>query len=143
MGTPWKRFAKEGSKKYSLDEIMTVFKRRFGENLSMAKARCEWVAHKFDPSTQNMHEVVDLLQKTAKEAFGAEAQQFIDKAIYAKMPDHVKKMLKRAYLEDTPINDIVIHLERETRLNGLGAPDEVTLVPLNKIEATTNGYQIR
>ena len=124
----------EVSKKDSLDEIMTIFKRRFGDYLSMAKARCEWDALKFDPSTQKLHEFLDTLQKTAKEAFGTEAQQFIDKAIYAKMPDHVKKMLNRAYLEDKPYNDIVLHLEREMRLNGLGTPDEVTLVPLNKIE---------
>ena len=124
----------EDSKKDSLDEIMTIFKRRFGDYLSMAKARCEWDALRFDPSTQKLHEFLDILQKTAKEAFGAEAQQFIDKAIYAKMPDHVKKILNRAYLEDKPYNDIVLHLEREMRLNGLGAPDEVTLVPLNKIE---------
>ena len=124
----------EDSKKDSLDDIMTIFKRRFGDYLSMAKARCEWDALKFDPSTQKLHEFLDVLQKTAKEAFGTEAQQFIDKAIYAKMPDHVKKILNRAYLEDKPYNDIVLHLEREMRLNGLGAPDEITLVPLNKIE---------
>ena len=124
----------EDSKKDSLGEIMTIFERRFGDSLSMAKARCEWDALKFDPSTQKLHEFLDVLQKTAKEAFGSEAQQFIDKAIYAKMPDHVKKILNRAYLEDKPYNDIVLHLERELRLNGLGAPDEVTLVPLNKIE---------
>ena len=100
----------------------------------MAKARCEWDALKFDPSTQKLHEILDVLLRTAKEAFGTEAQQFIDKAIYVKMPDHVKKILNRAYLEDKPCNDIVLHLEREMRLNGLGAPDEVTLVPLNKIE---------
>ena len=35
-----------------------------------------------------------------------------------------------------PYNDIVFHLEREMRLSGLGAPDEVTLVQLNKVEAT-------
>ena len=74
----------------------------------------------------------------AKEAFGSEAQQFIDKAIYAKMPDHVKKILNRAYLEDKPYNDIVLHLEREMRLNGLGAPDEVTLVPLKKNRTCPN-----
>ena len=124
----------EDTKKDSLDEIMTIFKRRFGDYLSMAKARCEWDSLKFDPSTQKLHEFLDVLQKTAKEAFGAEAQQFIDKAIYAKMPDHVKKILNRAYLEDKPYNDIVLHLEREMRLNGLGAPDEVNLVPLNTIE---------
>ena len=81
------------------------------------------------------HEFLDISQKTAKEAFGTETQQFIDKAIYVKMPDHVKKKLKRPYLEDKPYNDKVLHLEREMRLNGLGTPDEVTLVSPNKIEA--------
>ena len=124
----------EDSKKDSLDEIMTIFERRFGDYLSMAKARCDRDSLKFDPATQKLHEFLDLLQKTAKEAFGSEAQQFIDKAIYAKMPDHVKKILNRAYLEHKPYNDNVLHLESEMRLNGVGAPDEVTLVPLNKIE---------
>ena len=102
----------EDSKKDSLHEIMTMFERRFGDYLSMAKARCEWDSLKFDPSTQKLHEFLDVLQKTAKEAFGSEAQQFIDKAIYAKMPDHVKKILNRAYLEDKSYNDIVVQLER-------------------------------
>ena len=74
------------------------------------------------------------MQKTAKEVFGSEAQKLIDRAIYAKMPDHVKKILNRAYLEDKPYNDIVLHLEREMRLNGLGAPDETTLVPLISVD---------
>ena len=86
------------------------------------------------PRTKNSTNFWIYFKKTAKEAFGSEAQQFIDKAIYAKMPDHVKKILNRAYLEDKPYNDIVLHLEREMRLNGLGAPDEVNLVPLNKVE---------
>ena len=50
------------------------------------------------------------------------------------MPDHVKKILNRTYLGDKPVNDIVLHLEREMRLNGLGAPDETTLVPLNSVD---------
>ena len=75
------------------------------------------------------------MQKTAKEAFGSEAQKIIDKAKYAKMRDHVEKILNRAYLEDKPYNDIVVHLEREMRLNGLGAPDEKTIVPLNTVDA--------
>ena len=54
------------------------------------------------------HEFLDVLQKTAKEALGAEVQQFINKAIYAKMPDLVKKILNRAYLEDKPYNDVVM-----------------------------------
>ena len=88
---------------------------------------------KFDPSTQKLHKRTS---KKAKEAFGSEAQHFIDKAIYPKMPDHVKKILNRAkQLEDKPYNArIVLHLEREMRLNLPRAPDEVTLVPPNKTE---------
>ena len=52
------------------------------------------------------------------------------------MPDHVLKILNGAYWGDKHYNDIMLHLEREMRLNGLGAPDEVTILPLNKIEPT-------
>ena len=131
------------SKKDSLDEIMTVFKLRFGDYLSMAKARCEWDALKFDPSTQKLHEFLDVPQNIAKEALVSEAQQIIDKAIYAKMPDHVKKILNRAYLEDKPYNDIVLLLEKEMRLNGLGAPDEVFLVPSNKMKPAKTKPEIK
>ena len=56
----------EDTKKDSLDEIMTIFKRRFGDYLSMAKARCEWDALKFDPSNQKLYEFLDVLQKLPK-----------------------------------------------------------------------------
>ena len=98
----------------------------------MAKARCDYDALKFDPSSQKLPEFLDVLQKTAKEVFGTEAQQFINKAMYAKTPDHVKKILNRVHLEDKPYNDIVLLLEKELRLNSLGATDELTLLPLNK-----------
>ena len=87
------------------------------------------------PPTKNSMNSLTHCKKLAKEAFGSEAQKFIDKAIYAKMPDHVKKIPNRAYSEDKPYNDIVLHLEREMRLKGLGAPDETTLVPLNTVDA--------
>ena len=125
----------DDTKKDNLEEVITAFKRRFGNFQSSAKARCEWDALHFDPTKQKLHEFLDALQKPAKEAFGSEAQKFIDKAIYAKLPDHVKKILNRAYLEDKSYNDIVIHLEREIPLNGLGAPDGTTLVPLNTVDA--------
>ena len=124
----------DDAKKDNLEKVITAFKRRFGDFQSSAKARCEWDSLHFDPTKQKLHEYLDTLQKTAKEAFGSEAQKFIDKAIYAKMPDHVKKILNRAYLEDKPYNDFVLHLEREMRLNGLGTPDETTLVPLNTVD---------
>ena len=125
----------DDAKKDNLEEVITAFKRRFGDFQSSAKARCEWDSLHFDPTKQKLHEFLDTLQKTAKEAFGSEAQKFIDKAIYAKIPE--KEILNRAYLEDKLDNDIVLHLEREMRLNGLGTPDETTLVPLNTVDVVS------
>ena len=44
-------------------------------------------------------------------------------------------ILNRAYLKDKPYNGIVLHLERVMRLNGLGAPDGTTLIPLKADDA--------
>ena len=51
------------------------------------------------------------------------------------MPDHFKKILNRAHLEDKNFNDVVLHLERKVQLNGVSAPDEATLIPLNSVNA--------
>ena len=69
------------AKKDNLEDVITAFKRRFAVFQSSAKARCEWDTLHFDPTKQNLHELLDTLQKTAKETFGPEAQKFIDKAI--------------------------------------------------------------
>ena len=82
----------------NLGKLMTAFKRRFVGFQSSAKARCEWDALHFEPAKFKFHEFLDILQTTAENAFGSDAQKVIDKAIYAKMPDHVKKILNRAYL---------------------------------------------
>ena len=124
----------EDAKKDNLEEVITAFKRRFGDFQSSAKARCEWDSLQFDPTKQKLHDFLDVLQKTGKEAFGPEAQRFIDKSIYAKLPDHVKNVFNRAYLEHKPYNDIDLHLEREMRLNGVGAPEETSLILLNSVD---------
>ena len=79
------------AKNDNLEEVITAFKRRFVDFQPSAKARCEWDALHFNPTKQKLYEFLDILQKTAEEAFGFEAQRFIDKAIYAKKPEHVKK----------------------------------------------------
>ena len=94
------------------------------------------------PPNKNFINSSTYCKKTAKEAFGSVAQKFIDKAIYAKMPDHVKKILNRTYLEAKPYSDIVLHLEREMRLNGLSAPDETTLFPPNTVDAVVTDDKI-
>ena len=101
----------------------------------MTKTRCEWDVLHFDPTKQILHEFLDVLQKTAKEVLGSEAQKVIAKRSMQKCLIASKgSLIKRAYLKDKLFNDIVLHLERELQLNGLGAPDETTLIPLNSVD---------
>ena len=125
----------DDTKKDNLEEVITALIPRFGDFQSSPNARCEWDALHLDPTKHKLHEFLDILQKTAKEAYSSEAKKFIDKATYAKMPDHVKKILNRTYLGDKPYNDIVLHFEREMKSNGLGAPDETTPIPLNAVDS--------
>ena len=97
----------DDTKKDNLEEVITAFKRRFGDFQSSAKARCEWDALYFDPTKEKLHEFLDV-------------QKLINKVVYANIPDHVKKNLNRTYLQDKPYNDIELHLKRAMRLNGLG-----------------------
>ena len=93
---------------------------------SSAKARCEWDALHFDPTKHKLHEFLDVLQKQQKKRSDQRRKKSLIRAIYTKIPDHVKKILNRAYLEDKPYNDIVLHLEE---------PAETTLIPLNAVDA--------
>ena len=50
---------------------MTISKLRFGDALlSMAKTRCKSDVLTFDPTTQKLREILDILQKTASVALG-------------------------------------------------------------------------
>ena len=44
----------EDTKKDNLEEVLTAFKRRFGDFQSAAKARCEWDALHFEPISRNV-----------------------------------------------------------------------------------------
>ena len=46
----------EKTKKHNLEEVITAFKRRFGDFQSSAKARCEWDSLHVDPTKQKLHE---------------------------------------------------------------------------------------
>ena len=56
----------DDTKKDNLEEVITAFKRRFGDFQSSAKARCEWDALHFDPTKQKLHEFLDVPQKPRK-----------------------------------------------------------------------------
>ena len=80
---------------------------------------------------------MDELQKLAKVAFGVDAQASIEQLIYARMPQHLKKSINQAHLENGTYELIVTQLEREIELNRSKYPDKTqmkTVTHKQKIE---------
>ena len=96
----------------------------------MATAKHKFQRLVFNPANQNLIDFLDELQKLAKDAIGVAAQAIIEQFTYAKMPEHLKKSINQARLENGTYEQIVSHLERELELNGLEAPDEM---PINNV----------
>ena len=93
----------------------------------MATAKHKFQRLVFNPSNQKLIDFLDELQKLAKDAFGVAAQAIIEQFIYAKMSPHLKKSINQAHLENGTYEQIVSLLESELELNGLEAPDEMTI----------------
>ena len=111
----------------NLGEILTVFRQKYMKLQSMATAKHKFQRLIFNPANQMLNDFLDELHKLAKDAFGVAAQAIIEQFIYAKMPPDRKKSLNQAHLKNGTYEQIVSHLERELKLNGLEAPDEMPI----------------
>ena len=114
----------------NLGEILTVFRRRYVKPQSMATAKHKFQQLVLIPANQKLIDILDELQKLAKDEFGVAAQAIIEQFIYAKMPFHLKKSNNQAQWENGTYKLIVSHLGWELELNGLEAPDEM---PINTV----------
>ena len=91
----------------------------------------------FNPANQKLIDILDELQKLAKDAIVVAAQAIIDQFIYAKMPPYLKKSINQAHLENGTYEQIVTHLEKQLELNSLDYYDEIqmnTVTHKQKIE---------
>ena len=104
----------------------------------MATAKPKFQKLVFNPANQKLVDFLDELQKLAKDAFGIAAHAIIEQFIYAKMPPQLKKSKNRAHLENGTYQQIVTLLERELELNGLEAPDELSINTVSQQPTNTN-----
>ena len=108
-------------------EILTVFQRKYVKPQSMITAKHKFQRLVFNPANQKLIDFLDEIQKLAKDAFGVAAQAIIEQFIYAKLPLHLKKSNNQPHLQNGTFEQIVSHIERELKLNGLEAPDEMQI----------------
>ena len=122
----------------NLEEFLAVFRRKYVKPQSMATAKHNFQKLVFNPANQKLVDILDELQKLAKDVFGIAAHAIIEQFIYDKMPQHLKKSISQAHLENSKYEQIVIHLERDVELNGLEAPDELPINNVNQQPTNIN-----
>ena len=105
-------------------ESLTVSRRKYVKLQSMTTAKHKFQKLVFNPANPKLVDFLDELQKLAKDAFGIAALAIIEQFIYAKTPLHLKNSISQFHLENGTYEQIVTHLERELKLNGMKAPDE-------------------
>ena len=110
-----------------LGKILAVCRKKYVKPQSMSTAKHKFQKLVFNPANQKLVDFLDELEKLAKDAFGIAAHAIIEQFIYAKLPPHLKKSINQAHLENGTYEQIVTHLERESELNGLEAPDELQI----------------
>ena len=99
--------------KKTLKNDLILFRRKYVKLDSRATAKHKWQKLTFDTNTKSFSDLLEVLNKYAKRAFGDQAQQMIDGSLYVKMPSHLKKSIITAYLENSTYEQIVAHLEKE------------------------------
>ena len=127
-----------GPTRENLGEIIAVFRRKYVKPQSMAAAKHNIQKLVFNPANKKSVDFFEELQKLAQDAFGIAAHAIIEQFIYAKMPPHLKKSINQSHLENGTYEQIVTHLERELELNGLEAPDELSINNVSQQPTNTN-----
>ena len=135
------------SNKKTLDDVLIVFRRKYGKPESQATAKHKWHKLTFDPNTKSLPDILEELNECAERAFGENAQLMIDSLLYAKLPALLKRSLNLAYLENGIYDQIVAHLERELELSGLKNDGELTIhtmiaIPPNENQQNTEKTKI-
>ena len=126
------------SNKKTLDDVLTVLRRKYVKPESQATAKHKWHILTFDPNTKSLSDFLEQLNECARRAFGNNAQHPIDSLMYAKLPPHFKRSLNLAYLENGTYDQIVAHLERELELSGLENDGELTIPTMIAIPPNDN-----
>ena len=91
--------------------------------MATAKHKCQKLV--FHPANQKLVDFLDELEKLDKNAFKTAAHAITEQFIYEKLPQHLKKTINQAHLQNGPYKQLLTHLESDLKLNGLDSTNEL------------------
>ena len=98
-------------------------------------ARYKWDQARYDPTTETFSDFLKNLKKTAKQAFGDEADKIIKMFLFGKLPGEIQQELAMANKEENSPEEIKTHLMRNYQYQQYAAPP-TTIQPFNTVTSS-------
>ena len=119
----------------TLKDVLDLFRKEFAKEDLKEVARYKWDQARYDPTTETFSDFLKNLKKTAKQAFGDEADKIIKMYLFSKLPVEIQQELTMANKEESSPEDLKIHLMRKCQYQPYAAPP-TTIQPFNAVTST-------
>ena len=126
------------SNKKTIYDVLNVFRQKYVKQKPQATTEHKWHKLTFDPKTKSLSGILEELNECTERAFDDNAQQIFDNLLHAKIPALSIRSLSLAYLENSPYDQNVAHLEEELELIGLENSEEPSKPAMTAVHPNGN-----
>ena len=106
----------------TLKDVLDLFRKEFAKEYLKEVARYKWDQARYDPTTETFGDFLKSLKKTAKQAFGNEADNIIKMFLFGKLPVEIQQELTMANKEESSPEKIKTYLMRKYQYQQYTAP---------------------
>ena len=106
----------------TLKDVLDLFRKEFAKEDLKEVARYKWDQARYDPTTETFGDFLKNLKKTAKQAFGNEADRIIKMFLFGKLPVEIQQELTMANKEESSPEEIKTYLMRKYQYQQYVAP---------------------
>ena len=119
----------------TLKDVLDLFRKDFAKEDLKEVARYKWDQARYDPTTETFSNFLKNLKKTAKQAFGDEADKIIKTFLFDKLPVEIQQELTMPNKEESSPEEIKTYLMRKYQYQQYAAPP-TTIQPFNAVTSS-------
>ena len=119
----------------TLKDVLDMFRKEFAKEGLKEVARYKWDQARYDPTTETFSDFLKNLKKTAKQAFGEEADRVIRMFLFGKLPVDIQQELTMANKEESSPEEIKTYLMRKYQYQQYAALP-TTIQPFNAVTSS-------
>ena len=119
----------------TLEDVLDMFRKELAKEDLKEVARYKWDQARYDPTTETFNDFLKNLKKTAKQAFGEEADRVIRMFLFGKLPVDIQQELTMSNKEESSPEEIKTYLMRKYQYQQYAAPP-TTIQPFNAVTSS-------